>query len=554
MSLRVARLDRGDLLPLGGDRAAVFARHHILRRIIRQHLPPATASLLAEPREVEDGVIVEWYSDLAGQPRRLSELPAGEQMAARRLLDERVASVTRLANKLPDIDPQSAQYAEPLHQAVSCPGDDYIYVVGIQPVLTFWGHHDPNAAVAVAARAGRLWPWLAGLAALLLLAVLLWWVWPQEEIPLVAVVPPLEVPEVPEVPEVLEVLAVPPDPFGDVRKRFEQALGDCEKLVIFHQSLTPELLSADALETLHNKLAVELNVCRELVLKDLNQRFEASLGDCEKLAVFDQSASSQLREDEGLQTLRNRLDAELAACRKPPVDPRELCPGERPVELAPDLVIVFDASGSMKEKIPLDKAMADKIRQRYQSSNKNVADMFTAMMSYAASAANLPARITVAKKSARELVSSLPSDVDVGLVVLSDCPSARSAGFYAPSERAQLKSQIGKLQPFRGTPLGSAISNAGQMVDGVEVPGIIVVISDGEESCNADVCGIARQLASRKPRLVINTVDILGTGAGDCLARATGGKVFTASNAQEINEMIQLAATEVKGPENCRQQ
>jgi hypothetical protein len=172
-SLRVARLDRGDLKPLGGERAAVFARHQILGRIIRQHLPPATASLLAEPREVEGGTMVEWYSDLAGQPRRLSELPAGEQQAARRLLEERVASVTRLADKLPDIDPRAAQYAESLRQAVSCPGDDYVYVVGNQPVLTFWGHRDPHAIVPVAAGTGRLWPWLTALAAVLLLALLL---------------------------------------------------------------------------------------------------------------------------------------------------------------------------------------------------------------------------------------------------------------------------------------------------------------------------------------------------------------------------------------------
>ena len=578
MSLRVARLDRGDLTPLGGERAAVFARHQMLSRIIGQHLPAATASLLAEPREVESGAIVEWYSDLAGQPRRLSELPAAEQEAARRLLGERIASVTRLADKLPDIDPQAAQYAEPLRQAVSCPGDDYVYVVGNQPVLTFWGHRDPHATVPVAAGTGRLWPWLAGLVAVLLLALLLWWLWPHEEAPRIAVTLPPEVPAVPEVPiapeapvipvapvipetpVVLEVPVIPeppavlPDPFGDVKQRFEQALGDCEKLATFQRSLTPELRGADALETLHSELSVELNACRERQLEDLNRRFEASRGDCEKLAVFDRSVSSQLREDEDLQILRNRLDTELATCREPPVDPRELCPGERPVELAPDLVIVFDASGSMQEKIPLDKAMANKIRQRYQSSNKNVVDMFTTMMNYAASTANLPARITVAKKSARQLVDSLPSDVDVGLVVLSDCPSAQSAGFYAPSERARLKRQIGGLQPFRGTPLGSAIAQAGQMVDGVEVPGIIVVISDGEESCDADVCGIARQLAARKPRLVINTVDILGTGSGDCLARATKGKVFTASSAQEINDMIQLAATEVKGPENCRQQ
>ena len=217
-------------------------------------------------------------------------------------------------------------------------------------------------------------------------------------------------------------------------------------------------------------------------------------------------------------------------------------------------MIVFDASGSMKENIPLDAATAGKIRQRYQSSNKGAADMFSAMLSYVVSAANLPARISVAKNAARQLVGSLPQDVDIGLVVLSDCPSAQSAGFFKPPERFQLQSRIRSLQPYQGTPLGSAVAKAGNMVDGVDVPGIIVVISDGEESCDADVCGIARRLAAKKPRLVINTVDIMGTGAGDCLASATGGRVFTASNAQEITDMIQLAASAAKGPENCSQE
>ena len=180
--------------------------------------------------------------------------------------------------------------------------------------------------------------------------------------------------------------------------------------------------------------------------------------------------------------------------------------------------------------------------------------MFTAMLSYAVNAANLPARISVAKNAVRQVVSSLPQDVDIGLVVLSDCPSAQSAGFFKPSERSRLQARIGSLQPYKGTPLGSALSKAGDMVDGVDVPGIILVVSDGRESCDADVCGIARRLAAKKARLVINTVDIMGTGAGDCLASATGGKVFTASNAQEVTDMIQLAASEAKGPENCRQE
>ena len=102
-SLRVARTDSYQQMPLRGQRADVFARHRVLTQIIARHLPPVTASLLAEPREVDGGATVEWYSDLAGKPHRLSDLTATEQEAARRLLDERIASVKRLAEQLPNI-------------------------------------------------------------------------------------------------------------------------------------------------------------------------------------------------------------------------------------------------------------------------------------------------------------------------------------------------------------------------------------------------------------------------------------------------------------------
>jgi hypothetical protein len=52
--------------------------------------------------------------------------------------------------------------------------------------------------------------------------------------------------------------------------------------------------------------------------------------------------------------------------------------------------------------------------------------------------------------------------------------------------------------------------------------------------------------------LTINVVDIMGTGAGTCAARATGGKVFAAKNAAQLKSMLRRATAEVRGPANCR--
>ena len=78
------------------------------------------------------------------------------------------------------------------------------------------------------------------------------------------------------------------------------------------------------------------------------------------------------------------------------------------------------------------------------------------------------------------------------------------------------------------------------------------MISDGEESCRGDPCATARALAAAKPRLKINVLDITGTGAGNCVAAATKGQVFTARNAADVVSSMRRAAQEVMGPAHCR--
>ncbi|MEE4463160.1 hypothetical protein V2S84_13815, partial [Azotobacter chroococcum] len=96
------------------------------------------------------------------------------------------------------------------------------------------------------------------------------------------------------------------------------------------------------------------------------------------------------------------------------------------------------------------------------------------------------------------------------------------------------------------------VAKAGQMLDGVNRESVMVVVSDGEESCHQDPCAVARDLARRKPHLKINVVDIAGTGAGNCLAQATGGRVFNARNAGELAAMTRQAAQDVLPPAHCR--
>nr|WP_246312173.1 VWA domain-containing protein [Aquabacterium terrae] len=163
-----------------------------------------------------------------------------------------------------------------------------------------------------------------------------------------------------------------------------------------------------------------------------------------------------------------------------------------------------------------------------------------------------PTRMTVARRATHALVQRVPSDMSIGLVMVDECPAARPQGFFPPPRRGELLSRIQGIEPRKGTPLADGIAKAAQMVDGSKREALIVVVSDGTESCGNDPCAVAAQLRASKPRVKVNVVDITGTGAGNCVAQATGGKVFTARNADEVAAMTSRAAQEAMGPENCR--
>lgn len=231
---------------------------------------------------------------------------------------------------------------------------------------------------------------------------------------------------------------------------------------------------------------------------------------------------------------------------------KNLCPGQRPPELAPELVIVFDASGSMKFSL---LATEQEIQQAAVTEA-----MLGALRAFGAQGPgqNLdrllrePTRITAAKQATLAIAKKIPRDANVGLVLIEECPQARRVGFFPPGQHGALVSQLDAIQPKGGTPLADAVAKAGQMVDGVKREAVMLVVSDDQESCQReDPCAVATALARAKPHLRINVVDITGTGAGNCLARATNGKVFPANKPEEIALGTDKAAADVMTPAHC---
>ena len=233
---------------------------------------------------------------------------------------------------------------------------------------------------------------------------------------------------------------------------------------------------------------------------------------------------------------------------EPKQPPQKVCkPKYKPGE-TPQMVMVFDNSGSMFFTMQESSQTIDAFIQRaetYGASDEEIQYM-----------QRQPNRLSTAKKASVNIINSIGKNVDIGLVSLRTCPAATNHGFYSPGKRNALKAKIQAMTPAEGdssgTPLYNGLQVASSMVDGVKRDAFILILSDGKDNCNTpDICGLANQIARQKPRLKVNVVDIGGARAANCVATATGGKVFTANNQKQVVSMVNQAIKPMTKTDEC---
>ena len=174
--------------------------------------------------------------------------------------------------------------------------------------------------------------------------------------------------------------------------------------------------------------------------------------------------------------------------------------------------------------------------------------MFETDMGYGVS------RLDAAIKAADALVKSTDKNVNIGLVEINGCPVSKNYGFFSGKERSKLLNYIHYINPYNydgKTPLVHGLNTMTDMVDGVKSDAVGVLISDGEDTCpftsDMDVCVIAKNIHAQKPRLKIHTI-LIGDNAREasCIAKYTGGKVYSAKNASQIISNLKAAGASVQ--------
>jgi Ca-activated chloride channel family protein len=118
----------------------------------------------------------------------------------------------------------------------------------------------------------------------------------------------------------------------------------------------------------------------------------------------------------------------------------------------------------------------------------------------------------------------------------------------APNAATFIMDVVKKLVPAGRTPLTSAVAQAAEVLDHKNKPGLIVVVTDGEETCGGKPCELGKKLRAEAKRL---TVHVIGyrpkyfswTGEQSiidarCLADQNGGLYVAAETREDLAEAL----------------
>ncbi|MCF6525244.1 VWA domain-containing protein [Streptomyces sp. JJ36] len=185
-------------------------------------------------------------------------------------------------------------------------------------------------------------------------------------------------------------------------------------------------------------------------------------------------------------------------------------------------------------------------------------------------------RMAAAKQAFNEVVDATPEEVRLGIRTLgADYPGDNrkrgckdTAQLYpvGPLDRTEAKTAVATLVPTGWTPIGPALLQAADDLDGGTGSKRIVLISDGEDTCAPlDPCEVAREIAAKGIGLTIDTLGLVPNTKMrrqlSCIAEATGGTYTSVEHTDEltekVNQLVERAAdpvvtpVAVEGAERC---
>lgn len=127
--------------PLGVRGDPLHAVAGQLLAVIRRRLGDGPADLLADPQLRESGDGIDWYAARGGDVRKLADLGEDERARALATVATHLAAIRALGAQLQSSDSEEARLiGRSLDLSTARPSDDFVFMVGDQPVIVAWGY------------------------------------------------------------------------------------------------------------------------------------------------------------------------------------------------------------------------------------------------------------------------------------------------------------------------------------------------------------------------------------------------------------------------------
>jgi Ca-activated chloride channel family protein len=156
----------------------------------------------------------------------------------------------------------------------------------------------------------------------------------------------------------------------------------------------------------------------------------------------------------------------------------------------------------------------------------------------------------IAREALRDALQTLPADRELGFMAYGhrDKNSCEDIELLVPPASGSanaIMSAADRLKFLGKTPLAAAVRKAAEEMDYIEQKATVILLTDGADSCSADPCALGRELEQDGADF---TAQIVGLGLTAeqgrqvaCLAEATGGKFFPATDASGLAEALEQA-------------
>jgi Ca-activated chloride channel family protein len=164
------------------------------------------------------------------------------------------------------------------------------------------------------------------------------------------------------------------------------------------------------------------------------------------------------------------------------------------------------------------------------------------------------ARITIARETLSSVLSSVPDDLELGLMTYGhrergNCGDIEMLVQPASGTASAISAAANKINPKGMTPLSDSVRLAAEELRFTEEKATVILITDGLETCEVDPCALGTDLEAQG---IDFTTHVLGFGLSDeegrqvaCLAENTGGKYLSAQDGDTLVEALTATVAEV---------